>query len=167
MQNALPQADLGVATSSNSFFRQIGATAGAAVFLSITYSAAGPGDHECVRERRRPSLRVVAAGHPGQAGALRLASSGSQSALNNTAFLGHLNPVLAQPFRQGFASALDIAFLASAAVMAAALVLALLIRELPLRTTVAAPSAAPAEPGQAVRRLRREQRFSRVRRGAA
>ena len=42
MQNALPQADLGVATSSNTFFRQIGATLGAAVFLSITYSAAGP-----------------------------------------------------------------------------------------------------------------------------
>ena len=41
MQNALPQADLGVATSSNTFFRQVGATAGAAVFLSIAYSTAG------------------------------------------------------------------------------------------------------------------------------
>ena len=59
--------------------------------------------------------------------------------MNNTAFLARLDPVLAQPFRQGFTSALDIAFLAAALVMAAALVLALLIRELPLRTTVAAP----------------------------
>ena len=66
--------------------------------------------------------------------------------MNNTAFLGRLNPLLAQPFRQGFASALDIAFLVSAAVMAAALVLAVLIRELPLRTTVSAPAATPAEP---------------------
>jgi hypothetical protein len=91
-------------------------------------------------------VRAVAAGHPWQAPALRLASSGSQAALNNPAFLARLNPVLAQPFRQGFTSALDIAFLVAALVMAAALVLALLIRELPLRTTVAAAPAAPAEP---------------------
>ena len=145
MQNALPQADLGVATSSNTFFRQIGATAGAAVFLSITYSTAGPSIRTAYARASSPSLRAVAARHPGQAGALRLASSGSQSALNNTAFLGHLDPVLAQPFRSGFTSALDVAFLASALVMGAALILALAIRELPLRTTVNAPgTAAPA-----------------------
>jgi EmrB/QacA subfamily drug resistance transporter len=145
MQNALPQSDLGVATASNTFFRQIGATAGAAVALSIAYSAAG-GAIRSAYASAAPSLRAVAARHPGQAGALRLASSGSQSALNDTSFLARLDPVLAQPFREGFTSALDIAFLASAAVMAAALVLALMIRELPLRTTVAAPSATPAEP---------------------
>jgi hypothetical protein len=145
MQNALPQADLGVATSSNTFFRQIGATVGAAVFLSITYSAAGRAITTAYASAS-PSLRAVAARYPGQAGALRLASSGSQSALNNTAFLAHLSPVLAQPFLQGFTSALDIAFLVAALVMGAALILALLIRELPLRTTVSAPSAAPAEP---------------------
>ena len=117
------------------------------MFLSITYSAAGPAIAAAYASAA-PSLRVVAARYPGQAGALRLASSGSQSALNNTAFLARLNPVLAQPFRQGFASALDVAFLASAVVMAAALVLALLIRELPLRTTVAAQPAAPAEPAR-------------------
>jgi EmrB/QacA subfamily drug resistance transporter len=145
MQNALPQADLGVATASNTFFRQIGATVGAAVALSIAYSAAGPAI-AAAYAAASPSVRAVAARSPGQAGALRLASSGSQSALNNTAFLARLNPVLAQPFRQGFTSALDIAFLTAAAVMAVALVLALLIRELPLRTTVAAPPATPAEP---------------------
>jgi hypothetical protein len=144
MQNALPQADLRVATSSNTFFRQIGATAGTAVFLSITYSAAGRAITRAYASAA-PSMRAVAARYPGQAAALRLASSGSQSALN-TAFLTRLDPVLAQPFRQGFASALDLAFLASAVVMAAALVLALLIRELPLRTTVAAQPAAAAEP---------------------
>ena len=83
------------------------------MFLSVTYSAAGPAISGRVRERR-PAVRAVAARHPGQAGALRLASSGSQSALNNTAFLARLNPVLAQPFRQGFTSALDLAFLVAA-----------------------------------------------------
>ena len=145
MQNALPQADLGVATSSNTFFFQIGCTIGAAAFLSIAYSAAG-GAIRSAYASAGPSLSAAAAEHPGQAGALRLAASGSQAALNNTAFLAHLNPVLAQPFRQGFTSALDIAFLVAAVVMAAALALALLIRELPLRTTVNAQPAATAEP---------------------
>lgn len=138
IQNALPQADLGVATSSNTFFRQIGGTAGVAVFLSIAYSAAGNAIRTAYAATG-PAFHAVAARHPGQAGLLRLASTGSQSALDDTAFLQHLDPVLAQPFRQGFTSALDIAFLTATAVMAAALVLALSIRELPLRTTIASP----------------------------
>jgi hypothetical protein len=149
MQNALPQADLGVATSSNTFFFQIGSTTGAAAFLSITYSTAGGAIRTAyAAASRAPAFRTAVTQQPGQAGLLRLASSGSQPALNNTAFLQRLSPVLAQPFRQGFTSALDIAFLVAAAVMAAALVLALLIRELPLRTTIAAPAATQAEPAR-------------------
>jgi EmrB/QacA subfamily drug resistance transporter len=149
MQNALPQADLGVASSSKTFFWLIGGTAGAAVFLSVAYSAAGSAIRAAyARASPAPAFRVAAARHPGQAGPLRLASAGGQSALNNTAFLQRLNPVLARPFRQGFTSALDIAFLAAAAVMVVALVLALVMRELPLRTTIATPSATPAEPAR-------------------
>ena len=147
MQNALPQADLGVATGSNTFFRQIGGTAGVALFLSLTYSTAGGGIRSAyATARATPSFRAAAAAHPGQAGLLRLASAGGQPALNNPAFLARMDPGLAQPFRQGFTGALDIAFLAAAAVMAAALVLALSVKELPLRTTVAPPSATAAEP---------------------
>ena len=146
MQNALPQADLGVATSSNTFFRQIGATAGAAGFLSITYGAAGRAIREQYARAGSGAFRAAVASHPGQAGALRLATTGSQAALNDTAFVARLDPVLAEPFRAGFSSALDLAFLASAVVMAAALGLALMIRELPLRTTVHAPSPASSPP---------------------
>jgi hypothetical protein len=145
MQNALPQADLGVATSSNTFFRQIGATAGAAVFLSITYGAAGRAIRARYARADSGAFRAAVASHPGQAGALRLAAAGSQAALNDTAFVARLDPVLAEPFRAGFSAALDVAFLASAVVMAAALGLALMNRELPLRTTVHAPPAAQSE----------------------
>lgn len=149
MQNALPQADLGVATSSNTFFFQIGSTTGAAVFLSIAYSAAGGAVRTAyAAASAAPAFRTAVGQHPGQAALLRLAASGSQAALNNTGFLARLSPVLDQPFKQGFTSALDIAFLAAAAVMAAALVLAVAIRELPLRTTIAAPQTAPAEPAR-------------------
>jgi EmrB/QacA subfamily drug resistance transporter len=153
MQNALPQADLGVATSSNTFFFQAGSTIGAAAFLSIAYSAAGGAIRAAyATASATPAFRAAAARHsgpPGQASQtslLHLASAGSQSALNNTAFLARLDPVLAQPFRQGFTSAVDVSFLVAAAVMAGALVLALRIRERPLRTTIATPSATPAEP---------------------
>jgi EmrB/QacA subfamily drug resistance transporter len=147
MQNALPQADLGVATGSNTFFRQIGGTAGVALFLSVTYSAAGGAIRSAyAAASAEPAFRAAAAGRAGQAGLLRLASAGGQAALNNPAFLTRMDPALARPFLQGFTGALDIAFLAAAAVMAAALVLAVAIRELPLRTTVAAPAASPAEP---------------------
>ena len=151
MQNALPQVDLGVATSSNTFFFQIGGTVGAATFLSVAYSTAGGAIRTAyATASASPAFRAAAARHPGQAGLLRLASAGGQPALNNTAFLARLDPVLAQPFRQGFTSALDIAFLVAAAIMAAALVLALRIRELPLRTTIATQAAAPpAEPATA------------------
>jgi hypothetical protein len=147
MQNALPQADLGVATGANTFFRQIGGTAGVALFLSLSYSAAGGSIRSAyATANAAPAFRSAATAHPGQAGLLRLASAGGQPALNNPAFLTRMAPALAQPFRQGFTGALDVAFLAVAAVMAAALVLALAIRELPLRTTIAPPAAAPAEP---------------------
>lgn len=149
MQNALPQADLGVATSSNTFFFQIGSTIGAAAFLSIAYSTAGGAIRTAYAAASpAPAFRAAVAQHPGQAGMLRLASSGSQPALNDTGFLARLSSVLAQPFRQGFTSALDIAFLTAAAVMAAALVLALLIKELPLRTAIATPAAAQDEPAR-------------------
>ena len=41
MQNAVPPKDMGVATSTTTFFRQVGGTLGAAVFLSILFSQAG------------------------------------------------------------------------------------------------------------------------------
>ena len=68
MQNALPQADLGVATSSNTFFFQIGCTIGAAAFLSIAYSTAGPRDRDRVRERRPVVARRRARTIPGRPG---------------------------------------------------------------------------------------------------
>jgi hypothetical protein len=137
MQNALPQADLGVATSSNTFFRQVGGTAGAAMFLSVSYSAAGSAIRTAYAAARSAgALRAAVRHGPGQAATVRLASSSGSGALNNTSFLQHMNPVLAEPFKQGFTSALTVAFTVAAMVMTTALILALVIRELPLRTTI-------------------------------
>jgi len=76
MQNALPQADLGVATSSNTFFRQVGGTAGAAMFLSVSYSAASSAIRTAYAAARSAgALRAAVRHGPGQAATVRLASS--------------------------------------------------------------------------------------------
>ena len=43
VQNAMPPRDMGVATASATFFRQMGGTLGTAVFLSILFTRCGAG----------------------------------------------------------------------------------------------------------------------------
>ncbi|QLY31397.1 MDR family MFS transporter [Nocardia huaxiensis] len=116
LQNALPPKDMGVSTGAATFFRQIGGTLGAAVFLSILFTRLAP-DIEA---------ELVAAGQdPAAAGQVLVDSSVIQ----------RLDPVLAQPFQVGFANSLSAVFLTTSAVTAVALLLILFWKEVPLRTT--------------------------------
>ncbi len=133
MQNAVPPRDLGVATASATFFRQMGGTLGVAVFLSIVYST--------VQDKIRaayeaavssPAFIAAAQAHPDQIAKLRSGGTSSKT-LDDTSFLNRDNSVLAHPFKQGFTSALTVAFLVGAVVLAVALVLAVIQREVPLR----------------------------------
>ena len=65
VQNAVPPQQIGVATSSATFTRQIGGTLGTAVFLSILFSHGAREDRRG-RAGRRPDRRL-----PGRAGATR------------------------------------------------------------------------------------------------
>ena len=60
LQNAVPPRDMGVATSSATFFRQIGGTLGVAVFLSILFSTRR-GQHRRRAARRGGPARVPSA----------------------------------------------------------------------------------------------------------
>jgi EmrB/QacA subfamily drug resistance transporter len=141
MQNAMPASDVGVATSSATFFRQLGGTVGTAVFLSILFStvqgrigdalrgAAGtPGFEAALADssvRANPANRMVLdAVADGHAGGL---------ALGDTSFLAHLDPRLAAPFLAGFANSISLTFLVGAAVLVVALVIAALLPEVELR----------------------------------
>ena len=57
VQNAVPPQDIGVATSSATFFRQIGGTLGTAVFLSILFSTV-PDKIAAAMRRRRADARL-------------------------------------------------------------------------------------------------------------
>jgi hypothetical protein len=142
MQNAVPPGDIGVSTSSATFFRQMGGTLGVAVFLSIVYSSAQDKIRAAYQAAAQsPAFEALARAHPDQIAKLRSGGT-SNSTLNDTSFLNGFNATLTHPFRQGFTSSLTAAFLLGAIVLSVAFVLAVLQREVPLRTVGAQQAVA-------------------------
>jgi hypothetical protein len=133
MQNSVAPQDMGVATSSATFFRQVGGTLGTAVFLSILFTGAGKYIPAAYRKAGTdPAFQQAIHNHPRDAQALHsgLSSSGG---LNDTAFLHKIDSVLAHPFLSGFSQAMDLVFLVGACVLVIAFVLSLFLKEVPLR----------------------------------
>jgi EmrB/QacA subfamily drug resistance transporter len=134
MQNAVSPRDIGVATSSGTFFRQMGGTLGTAVFLSILFSAAPSHiSNAYAKASSTPAFQAASHAHPGDLATLHAKLSGG-SALNDTAFLSSLNRAITHPFLVGFSQSMDLVFLVAAAVVVIAFVLSLLLKEVPLRT---------------------------------
>ena len=129
MQNAVPPSDIGVATSSGTFFRQVGGTLGTAVFLSILFSAA---PHKIASQyaaaRQTPEFQAAAQAQPDQVALLKGGGS-----LNDTSFVQQLDRVLAHPFQAGFSQAMDLVFLFGAIVLSVAVLLSFFLKEVPLR----------------------------------
>ncbi|GDY30763.1 MDR family MFS transporter [Gandjariella thermophila] len=125
VQNDVPPGDMGVATASATFFRQMGGTAGTAVFLSILFGVVGDRIADAFRAAV-PTASFQAALHDpallanpdNQVVLTALRGGGGGNAdLNNTSFIQHLDPRLAQPFLDGFSSAMDTVFLVGGVVM--------------------------------------------------
>ncbi|MFF0631237.1 MDR family MFS transporter [Nocardia sp. NPDC004151] len=145
LQNALPPKDMGVSTASATFFRQIGGTLGAAVFLSILFDRLGTDIRaQLEASSTDPNFQkaVVNAAHDGNPADMALAqgflnhdTSAAQSVLKDSSIIQKLNPVLAHPFKVGFAESLSTVFLTTSAVAFVALVLVMFWKEVPLRTT--------------------------------
>ena len=145
VQNAVPPQDMGVATASATFFRQLGATAGTAIFLSVLFSNVGgkiqsaftaaaktPGFQAAVHDpsvmanpANQPVVEMLR--NPGASG------GGSTAVLNDSSFIQKLTAVFADPFKQGFADSMHTVFMLGAIVTAIAFVLVFFIKEVPLR----------------------------------
>lgn len=144
IQNAMPPKDMGVSTSAATFFRQIGATVGVAVFLSMLFTQLTPktGDALMAASSTPAFQQAVqsAAGSsdPLESGFARAIASGDASvpgsALQDSSFIQKLEPALAEPFRIGFSDAMDYVFLAVSILMVLGFVLVLFLKEVPLRT---------------------------------
>ncbi|PPK63566.1 MDR family MFS transporter [Actinokineospora auranticolor] len=149
IQNDVPVKDMGVATSSATFFRSIGGTVGTAVFLSILFSVVGDRIGDAFATARGDASFVAALQqNPQFAESL---SNGGGIDLNNTQFLTTLDPTLAKPILTGFASSLDTVFLVGACVTVVAFALIWFLKETPLvnksgiqRAADEAAEAAPA-----------------------
>ncbi|MFE3497556.1 MDR family MFS transporter [Streptomyces sp. NPDC059175] len=141
-QNSVPVADIGTATASVTFFRQVAGVFGVALFLSVLFGAL-PG--RLAEAADRPEVAAAAA-DPAVARDPRNApffeiEDGSRRQLDDSSFLDHADPRLSGPFREAFDTATDLVFLIGGGVMAVTAVLALFLKEVPLRELSAAQIA--------------------------
>ena len=143
VQNAVPPRDMGVATSSSLFFRQMGGTLGTAVFLSILFSTVGDKIGAAFQAASRTdAFRAALAdkavtSDPANAPVLQMLHGGGGAApsLDDSSFIERLDPRLAQPFLEGFAQSIGVVLLVAAAVLVVAFALSFTLPELPLRQT--------------------------------
>jgi EmrB/QacA subfamily drug resistance transporter len=131
VQNAVSPREIGVATSSVTFFRSMGGTLGTAVFLSVLFNVL-PGKIGSAFQTAEatPEFQRALADDPSQAQALRQATGGT--ALNDTSFLNRLSDVVAHPFKVGFSDGIQVVFLMAFAVMVIGLIVVFLLPEIPL-----------------------------------
>ena len=143
VQNAVPPQDMGVATSSATFFRQMGGTLGTAVFLAILFSTVGDkikaafgADSNAAALNAAVNDPAVLADPTNASVAAAIKSGGAlpAGALDDTSFLSRLDPRLARPFLEGFAGSISLVSLCGALVLVVAAVLVWFLPEEPLRT---------------------------------
>jgi EmrB/QacA subfamily drug resistance transporter len=121
VQNALPPKDMGVATSSVTFFRSMGGTFGAAASLAVLFGS-------LVSNIR---TRAEAAGLPDEV----IDRFSSASAIDDSTVIDRLPEAVRLVVLQGFTDSVQTVFLVVAVVLVPAFVLALLVDEVPLRAT--------------------------------
>jgi EmrB/QacA subfamily drug resistance transporter len=112
MQNAVDPRDMGVATSATTFFRQVGGSLGTAVFLSILFTNAAT---NITNNLHKAGIHGVPVD------------------INDTAGLGSLPEAVKHPILVGFSDAMDVVFFVGACVLVFAVVLAAMMKEVPLR----------------------------------
>jgi hypothetical protein len=125
VQNAVRPQEMGVATSSVTFFRQMGGTIGVAAFLSILFTT--------LPNKIGDALASAAATDPRVGQALQSGQLKGGGDLSDTSFIQKLPPFLATPFKTGFSDSIDLVFLVAAVVVAIGFFVMLFLPELPLR----------------------------------
>ena len=153
LQSAVPPREIGVASSSSTFFRQIGGTLGVAIFLSILFGSVGGNIADAVHTDAQtpawsaavhdpqvmanPVNRAVVRSlqHPGAGGGV-LARVQDDSSI-----IGRMDATLAHPFKAGFADSMSTVFGIAAAVGFVAFLILLLMPKVELRATSASVAA--------------------------
>lgn len=151
VQNAVPRHQMGVATSTATFSRQIGGTIGTAVFLSVLFSTVPDKISAAFRSIAPTPDFQAALRDPANAAFAEQLANTSQSGggvagtgvLQDSSFLNQLDPRLAKPFFVGFADSMDVVFLLGSAVMVVGFLVMLLLPHVELQGGPARPRSAP------------------------
>jgi EmrB/QacA subfamily drug resistance transporter len=126
VQNSVEYRDMGAATSSTTFFRQMGGSVGAAVFGAVLSSRL---THYLIEQLAKAGVQPGAGGPKVEA--------------NDVQAIQHLGEPIKSVVLWAFTHALDDVFLVGVPFMVAAVVVALLLKEVPLRTGEPQPLPQP------------------------
>ena len=126
VQNSVEYRDMGSATSSTTFFRQMGGSVGAAVFGAVLSSRL---THYLIEQLAKAGVQPGAAGPKVEA--------------NDVQAIQHLGEPIKSVVLWAFTHALDDVFLVGVPFMVAAVVVALMLKEVPLRTGEPQPQPQP------------------------
>ncbi len=140
LQNSVDFKDMGVATSSNTFFRSVGSTIGVAIFGSIYASR--------LAHYLPVAIQKTAAADPTAVTPDVVKSLGHLQ--NNSAIIKTFKPVLQQNILHAFVQSFHVVFLAAAPVTAIGLIFALILKEAPLRSSAEHHAAKTEAAGEAV-----------------
>ena len=141
VQNAVNPREMGVATSSVTFFRQMGGTIGVAVFLSILFTRLATEIPKQIIAAAKASPEAAQ-----QAGQLQQAGAGT--VLSDTSGI-HAYPALVEPFNIGFSNVISLVFLVAAAVVAIGFFVLWFLPEVPLRNQSGIQAQQEAAAGEA------------------
>lgn len=147
-QNSVGPRDIGVATSSSTFFRQIGGTLGVAILFSVLYSRIPEAIAAAFEKKSNLTALAEAASDPDVVsdpankdilGLLQAAQGGDTSAVGDSlngdsSFLNGADPRLSAPFLQGFNDAAVSIFWVALCVVLVAFVLSWFLKTAPLRS---------------------------------
>ncbi|MEY4087328.1 MAG: hypothetical protein RIU70_438, partial [Actinomycetota bacterium] len=140
LQNAVDFKDMGVATSSNTFFRSLGSVFGTAIFGTILTNRVGHYLAQNFAELAAKNPGAVANFDPAQLAGVQ----------NNTAVLKTLPAEIKVTALNAFVDSFHVVFLVAAPVVAVGFFVALFLRETPLRTNADYASARNEAAGEAL-----------------
>lgn len=155
VQAAVEPKDIGMATSSATFFRQIGATLGVAIFLSMMFNTVGDNISTAFRTASgeasfQAALKDPAVlADPTNASFVKALSSGDTSAMasvtSDSSLINQLDATLAHPFKVAFAESMSTVFITAGIACAIGLLVLLFLPNLKLSSQSAAAAARAAE----------------------
>ena len=135
-QNAVEAKDIGVATSSSTFFRQMGGTLGVAIFLSILFSGITERASQIVSGvtnalAKNPSLIQDPRNQALLGADLDFVAD---MVTTDSSFLEVISPELSYPIREAFAQSSSQVFLVATIVLVMGFILSFFVKEIELRT---------------------------------